>query len=90
MNRYEKDNIEISMEKGYLTVSAKVSEDNNEEEENYIRKERYYGECSRSFYVGEDVHEEDIKASFKNGKLTLTVPKEEKKKIEDKKLIQID
>lgn len=87
---YEKDNIEISMEEGYLTVSAKVSEDNNEEEENYIRKERYFGECSRSFYVGEDVHEEDIKASFKNGKLTLTVPKEEKKKIESKKLIQID
>ena len=88
---YEKENIEISIENGYLTVNAKVSEENKDEDEgSYIRKERYYGECSRSFYVGEDVHEEDIKASFKNGKLTLSVPKEEEKKIEGKKTIQID
>lgn len=89
---YEKENIEISIENGYLTVSAKVdkSTDNTDKKESYIRKERYYGECSRSFYVGENVTEDDVKASFKNGKLTLVFPKEEEKEVEGKKLIQID
>ena len=82
---YEKDNIQIEMENGYLKVSAKVEDSNEEEEEEkYIHKERFYGECSRSFYVG------DVKASFKNGILTLTVPKEEQKKLDEKKYIQID
>ena len=89
---YEKENIEIAIEDGYLTVTAKV--DNTSEEtkrgDSYIRKERYYGECSRSFYVGENITENDVKASFKNGKLTLVFPKEEEKKVEGKKLIQID
>ena len=83
---YEKDNIQIEMENGYLKVSAKVENSNDEEEEGkYIHKERFYGECSRSFYVGDNVKEEDVKASFKNGILTLTVPKEEQKKIDEKK-----
>ena len=88
---YEKDNIQIEMENGYLKVSAKVEDSNNDEEEGkYIHKERFYGECSRSFYVGDNVKEEDVKASFKNGILTLTVPKEEQKKLDEKKYIQID
>ena len=88
---YEKDNIQIEMENGYLKVSAKVENSNDEEEEGkYIHKERFYGECSRSFYVGDNVKEEDVKASFKNGILTLTVPKEEQKKLDEKKYIQID
>lgn len=88
---YEKDNIQIEMENGYLKVSAKVENSNEEEEEEkYIHKERFYGECSRSFYVGDNVKEEDVKASFKNGILTLTVPKEEQKKLDEKKYIQID
>lgn len=88
---YEKDNIQIEMENGYLKVSAKVEDSNEEEEEEkYIHKERFYGECSRSFYVGDNIKEEDVKASFKNGILTLTVPKEEQKKLDDKKYIQID
>ena len=88
---YDKDNIQIEMENGYLKVTAKVDNSNEEEEEGkYIHKERYYGECSRSFYVGDNVTEEDIKASFKNGILTLTLPKEEQKKLENKKFIPID
>ena len=78
-------------ENRYLKVTAKVDNSNEEEEEGkYIHKERYYGECSRSFYVGDNVTEEDIKASFKNGILTLTLPKEEQKKLENKKFIPID
>ena len=89
---YEKENISIELENGYLNVSAKVDKSNEEkdEKENYIHRERFCGECSRSFYVGENVTEEDVKASFKNGTLTLTVPKEEQKKLEEKKTIQID
>ena len=88
---YEKDNIQIEMENGYLKVTAKVENSKDDEEEGkYIHKERFYGECSRSFYVGDNVSEEDVKASFKNGILTLTVPKEEQKKLEEKKFIQID
>lgn len=89
---YEKENIEIEMENGYLKVSAKTSKnvDESDEEEKYIHKERYYGECSRSFYVGENLKEEDVKAAFKNGILTLTVPKEQPKQLEEKKKIQID
>ena len=86
-----KDNIQIEMENGYLKVTAKVENSKDDEEEGrYIHKERFYGECSRSFYVGDNVSEEDVKASFKNGILTLTVPKEEQKKLEEKKFIQID
>jgi len=88
---YNKENIQIEMENGYLNITAKVDNSNEEEEEGkYIHKERYYGECSRSFYVGDNITEEDIKASFKNGILTLTLPKEEQKKIENKKFIPID
>lgn len=89
---YEKENINIELENGYLKVSAKVDKNTDEsnEEENYIHRERFFGECSRSFYVGDGLTEDDIKASFKNGILTLTVPKEEPKNLEEKKHIQID
>ncbi len=88
---YDKEDIQIEIEKGYLKVSAKTTkETDNSEDEKYIHKERFYGECSRSFYVGENLKEEDIKATFKNGILTLTFPKEQPKKLEEKKYIQID
>ena len=89
---FEKENIKIALEDGYLTINAKMDTSNNEEKKGkFIKRERYVGECSRSFFVGEDVKEEDIKASFKNGILTLDVPKvnEEEKKSE-KKFITID
>ena len=89
---YEKENLDMSIEDGYLTVHAKMSKENEDKEEGkYVRKERFFGECSRSFYVGEDVTEEDIKASFKNGTLKIDVPKkEEKKALPEKKYITIE
>ncbi len=85
-----KEDIKIELENGYVTISAKTSNKVDEEEEGYIYKERFVGECSRSFYVGDNVKEEDIKASFKNGTLMLTFPKEEAKQIENKKTIEIE
>ncbi len=89
---YEKENIEIEMENGYLKVVAKTTKnvDETSDDEKYIHKERFFGECSRSFYVGDSIKEDDVKAAFKNGILTLTFPKETQKQIEEKKRIQID
>ena len=87
---YEKDNIELKLKDGYLTVNAKViKEENNGEDEKYVHKERYYGECSRSFYVGDDIVEDDIHAEFKNGTLEISVPKkdETKKLPEERKIV---
>lgn len=87
---YDKDNIQIELNKGYLIVTAKANTDTKEEKDGYIYKERYIGECSRSFYAGENIKEEDVKASFKNGTLILTFPKEETKQLETKKIITIE
>ena len=87
---YSKDDIKIDITDGYLTINAKVEKEDNEDNKNYVRRERFTGEVSRSFYVGEDIKEDEVKASFKNGILTLEVPKlslEDKKK--DKKYIEI-
>ena len=78
---YQKENIKIDVEDGYLTVHAEINSDNEEKEEGkFVRRERYVGSCSRSFYVGNEVKSEDIKASFKNGILKIEVPKKEYKK----------
>lgn len=89
---YEKENIKIDVEDGYLTVHATIDSNKEEKDEGkFVRKERYMGSCSRSFYVGDDVKEEDIKATFRNGILKLEVPKvEEKKELPEKKYIQIE
>ena len=89
---YEKENINIEIEDGYLTVHATVSKNTDEKEEGkFVRKERFSGECSRSFYVGDGIKEEDIKAKFKNGILQLTFPKEvARKEDEETKYITID
>ena len=88
---FDKKDIQIDVENGYLNINAKSENSNDEEEKGkFIRRERYYGECSRSFYIGEDVHEDDIKATFKNGILSLDVPKvKEKEKKPEKKYIEI-
>ena len=88
---YSKDDIKIELENGYLTVTAEKVENKDEEDKksHYIHKERFYRKCSRSYYAGEDVKEEDIKAAFKNGILTIEFPKEKEEKIEGKKYIQI-
>ena len=89
---YEKEDIKIEMEDGYLTIHASMNKniEENDKESKYVHKERYVGECSRSFYVGEDISEEDIKASFKNGTLKLELPKKEAKNIDNKKYIEIE
>ncbi len=88
---FEKENINISIENGYLTIQAKTSSNKDDEQKGkYVRRERYAGEFSRSFYVGEDIADDDIKASFKNGILNIVIPKEEKEEVENKKYIDID
>ncbi len=88
---FDKKDIKIDVTDGYLTINAKVSsEDKEDKHEKYVRRERYFGECSRSFYVGENVESENIKASFKNGILSLEIPKvEEQEKLSEKKYIEI-
>ncbi len=89
---YSKEDIKISVDDGYLTVSAKKEESKEENEKgSYIKKERYSGECQRSFYIGDDIEAEDVKASFKNGILTLDIPKkEDQEKLPEKKYVEID
>ena len=78
----KKENIKLSLEDGYLIVSAKFDYNNEDKEKNnYIRRERHYGNCSRSYYLGEDVTEEDIKAKLQDGVLTLNVKKVVEKQI---------
>ena len=87
MPGYEKSDINLTLENGYLMVNAK-REEKEEDEKNYVRRERSYT-CSRSYYVGDGVTEEDIKAKYVNGTLNLTVPKKEKQ-LPPKKNIEIE
>ena len=90
---YAKEDISAELKDGYMTITATKNESNDTKDENgnYIHRERYTGSCSRTFYVGNGVTEEDIKASFKDGTLHLSIPKEEPKKLEEqKKLISIE
>ena len=84
---FRKDEIRMELENGYLTVSASkgVENDSKDDEGSYLRRERYAGSMSRRFYVGDHVTEEDIHPKYENGVLSFSVPKEEAKKIEDKK-----
>ena len=78
---FSKENINLSLNNGYLEITAKVNNENNSsDDEKYVRRERFYGECSRSFYVGDEIKKEDITAEFKDGILKINVPK---KNIED-------
>ncbi len=73
---YGKEDIKISLDKGYLTIEAKKELVNEENEKHYVRRERFTGTSARSFYVGEDIQEEDIKAKYEKGILNLFIPKE--------------
>src|SRR5699024_1189208 len=89
----KKEDVKAELKDGYLTIQASTSRNNDEKnkEGKYIRKERYSGTFSRSFYVGDDVKQEDIKAKFEDGTLKLLVPKkEEKPEAEEKKYITIE
>ena len=91
---FKKDEVTAELNDGYLTVSAAKGLDQDEQEKEtgkYTRLERYAGACQRSYYVGEDITEEDIKAEFKHGILKLFVPKKEvKPAVEEKKYISIE
>lgn len=89
---FKKEEISAKLEDGYLTVSAQkdVNNDEKNEEGKYIRRERYTGQCRRSFYVGAAVEEEDIKAKFEDGILKLEIPKKDVKAVEQKKYIAIE
>lgn len=87
---YNKEDINLEINNGYLNITAKKNESSEEKHGKYLHKERFYGECSRSFYIGDDIKEEDIKAKFNNGTLRLSIPKEEKKLDEEKKTITIE
>ena len=91
---FAKEEVHASLDNGYLTISAAkgLNEDEKKKESGrYIRRERYMGACQRTFYVGENITEEDIKAEFKHGILKLSVPKKEAEPaVEQKKYIAIE
>ena len=88
----KKEDVKAELKDGYLTVSAETNtkKDEKAEDGKYIRRERYSGSCSRSFYVGDGVKQEDIKAKFEDGTLKLFVPKAAKPAVEQKKYISIE
>ena len=89
---FAKDEITIELNDGYLTISAAkgLDKDENDKKGKLIRQERYAGAMQRSFYVSENVTEEEIKASFKHGVLSLNIPKKEAKAVPEKKTIMIE
>lgn len=90
---FKKEDVKLQLKNGVLSFEATTNKNNDEKDDNgkYLRRERFQGTCSRSFYVGKDVKEEDIKAKFDNGVLTVCVPKkEDKPEVEDNHLIQIE
>lgn len=91
---FKKDEVKIQLADGYLTIEAAKGLDKDEKDKNsgkYIRRERYAGSMSRSFYVGEDVKQEEIHAKYDNGILKLSVPKKEAKKaVDSSKYIAIE
>lgn len=88
---FKKENIDLDLNNGYLNISAKMEKDEKTEDEGkYLHRERFYGECSRSFYVGDEIEEKDINAEFKDGVLRVVIPKkEETKKLPESKRIEI-
>ena len=89
---FKKEEIQMQLENGYLTVNASKGLEKEEKNEDgrYVRRERYAGSMSRSFYVGENVTENDIHPKYENGILTFSLPKEEKRAVEEKKYIAIE
>ena len=89
---FKKDEINVELENGYLTISASkgLDKDQQDQKGKYIRRERYAGSMQRSFYVGEDVTQEDIKAKFEDGILRLSIPKKDAQQVETKKTIAIE
>ena len=90
---YKKEDVQAQLKDGYMVITAKQQTQNEEQDKNkkYIRRERFYGACSRSFYVGEEIKQEDIKASFKDGILKVSVPKKKAiSQVEENRYITIE
>ena len=90
---FKKDEVTAKLENGYLTISASKGlnkDEKDKENGKYIRRERYAGAVSRSFYVGEHIRQEDIHAKFEDGILKLTVPKKDAKQVDEQKYISIE
>ena len=90
---YKKEDIRAELKDGYLVINGTTSQNKDETDEKtgkYIRRERFTGSCSRSFYVGDYLTQEDVKARYENGVLTIAIPKKDAKKIEEKKVIAIE
>ena len=89
---FKKDEIKVELDNGYLSISAAKGLDKDEEKKDgkYIRRERYAGQCSRSFYVGNGVHQDDIHAKYEDGILKLSIPKKAQQTVEQKNYISIE
>lgn len=90
---FKKDDVQAELKDGYLSITAQTQSESEDKDEKgtFVRKERFSGKCSRTFYVGEDIEDNDIKAKFEDGVLKITVPKkQEQPKLEEKKTIAIE
>ncbi len=90
---FSKEDMKIQLKDGVLKIEASTKTENDEKDQDgrYIRRERFQGSCTRSFYVGENLTEEDIRAKFADGVLTVTVPKKEAvPQVEEQKYIAIE
>ena len=89
---FKKDELQLRLQDGYLTVSAAkgLDKDKKDKEGHYIRRERYAGQCSRSFYVGENITEEDVHAKYEDGILRLSIPKKDAPKLPERRVIAIE
>ena len=90
---FKKDDVQAELKDGYLTIAAQTQSEteDKDDEGTFVRKERFSGKCSRTFYVGEDIEDDDIKAKFEDGVLKIAVPKkQEQPKLEEKKTIAIE
>ncbi|MFO7968605.1 MAG: Hsp20/alpha crystallin family protein [Candidatus Izemoplasmatales bacterium] len=87
---FDKEDVKISLDNGYLTIEAKTESEESEEDKDrhYLKRERYVGASARSFYVGEDISEEDIKANYDKGMINLFIPKQGTN-VKEKKYIEI-
>jgi len=89
---FKKEDVQVQLENGTLTIAAAKSLDKNEQDEKgrYLRQERYTGQCSRSFYVGDQVKAEDLSAKFEDGILRISMPKAPQRQLPQKNLIAIE
>ena len=92
MPGFKKEDIQAQLKNGYLTISASkgLDKDETDKEGRYIRQERYTGQCCRTFYVGDGISQEEIRAKFEDGILKLSVPKKQPKAIESSQYISIE